>query len=112
MRLGQRQSDGCTLREHLLAAVQAGAPPDPALSAPPVPRGCGPLLTAFAALSAVRPQGLNGGGAIAPTEVQAWCNLHRVRLTPWELDTLTAMDHAALAVQAEFDRQAQKTRRH
>lgn len=33
---------------------------------------------------------------IALSEIEAWCRLQCVTLTPWELDTLLEMDAAAL----------------
>ena len=46
----------------------------------------------------------NGFGLdpITHAELAAWQYLHRVRLTPWEVDTVLQMDRAALvALQAE-----------
>ena len=37
-----------------------------------------------------------GANPIAIAEVEAWCRLQGVTLSPWELDTLLAMDSAAL----------------
>lgn len=37
-----------------------------------------------------------GTNPIALTEVESWCRLQGVTLSPWELDTLLAMDSAAL----------------
>lgn len=53
------------------------------------------LWGAFVQLSSTRQSGM-GANPIAITEVEAWCRLQGVTLSPWELDTLLAMDSAAL----------------
>lgn len=100
MQLVQRQADGSTLREHLLAAMAQGAAPDARLSAT-VPAGGQALWDAFCSMSSGRQAGLGGAGPIPPSEVLAWQQLQGVRFTPWELDTLRAMDDAALGVLAD-----------
>jgi hypothetical protein len=67
---------------------------DEDLVAPPPPFATD-LWLAFAELSASRPSGMAPAG-IPPTELVAWQTLNRVRLTPWEVETLLAMDRAAL----------------
>ena len=94
MRLGQRQSDGCTLREHLQAGSDATGRADPLLSFE-LPACVSAIWQAFCDL--VRPVGMSAG-AIPSVEIDAWQRLARVVLTPWEVDTLRAMDRAALAV--------------
>ena len=95
MRLAAIQPDGSTLRDHLQAAAAAGAPLDPLLqrrlSAP-----CAALWSVFIELDAARPVGMQRG-AVPHSEVAAWQQLAGVRLTPWEVDTLLAMDRAAIA---------------
>ena len=102
MRLAQRQPDGSSLREHLLAAQAASGRADEQL-AETVPPECAALWGAFVDLSSARPQGLGGAGAMPPSELLAWQHLHGVALTSWEIDTLAAMDRAALAVAAEHN---------
>ena len=96
MQLTQHHS-GKPLRDHLLAAVAAGAAPDPRLTAQP-PAGCLPLWLAFLDLIGARNSGMAGDKPIPPSEMQAWQAGRNVRLRPWELDTLAAMDRATLAV--------------
>jgi hypothetical protein len=92
MRLSETQADGATLRDHLLAAAASGAGRDALLDVRP-PRGTERLWDAFAALSASRvPE-----SGIAPSEVIAWQRLHGVRLSPWEAETLEAVDRACVA---------------
>lgn len=96
MRLAMRQSDGSTLREHLLAAARATGQAEPMLSARVPPLGA-QLWQAYCELAAERPVGM-GASAVPSTAIESWQRLAYVRLTPWEVDTLRAMDHAALAV--------------
>lgn len=97
MHLQQRQPDGKPLRDHLLAAAKNGAPLDPRLVAAPPP-GAEALWHTFCELASTgRPSGLAGDRPVPPSEVQAWCAGRRVRLSPWDLDTLAAMDRTALA---------------
>lgn len=95
MQLQQRQADGKPLRNHLLAAAAAGATADPRLTEQP-PAGCAPLWGAFVDLVGARLQGMGGAGLVPPSEVQAWQAGRNVRLSPWDLDTLAAMDRATL----------------
>lgn len=108
MRLAQRQSDGQPLREHLLAAAHLSGQAAPELQATPPVGGAG-LWATYCALSGARPASFGGALPVPPSEVLAWCSLRGVRLTPWESDTLQAMDRAALAVLAEqSERKAKK----
>lgn len=99
MQLATRQPDGSPLRQHLQAAAAAGARPDPRLASRP-PAAAAALWDAYAALHATRPSGM-GPSAITASELLAWQQLHGVRLTPWEAETLQAMDRAALEVTAQ-----------
>ena len=101
MQLGQRMADGASLREHLQSAARQTGDVDPRLLSRLPAHGTG-LWEAFASLSASRPVGLNNAASIPPADVLAWQQLHGVQLTGWEIDTLAAMDRAALAVVAEI----------
>jgi hypothetical protein len=96
VQLSTRQSDGSTLREHLQVAADNGTRADPRLGAA-VPPEMAALWAAFVALDNARPAGM-GKSAIPPSELIAWQQLHGVRLTPWEAETLMAMDRAVLAL--------------
>ena len=102
MRLALRQPDGSTLRDHLQAAATATGRPDEQLSARVPPDGSA-LWAAFVDLSAARPVGMGGAGAVPPSEVLAWQQLQGLRLSPWEIDTLGAMDRASLAIAADHN---------
>ena len=107
MHLSERMPDGATLRDHLIAAAGNTGRPDPRLAAR-LPAGVDLLWQAFLDLNAARPSNGFGVGAIPPSEVVAWCALRGVRLSPWEVETLAAVDRAALAVMAE--QQSKKAR--
>ena len=97
MRLALRQPDGNTLRDHLQAAAIATGQVDPLLTEQ-VPRAGAALWDAFVELAGARPTGMGSAGAVPPSEVAAWQQLHGLQLSPWELDTLSGMDRASLAV--------------
>lgn len=63
---------------------------------PPFPEGLRPLWDAFLDLSASRAPAMSGLSAITYAEIVAWQQAHRVRLTSWEIDTLRAVDAAAI----------------
>lgn len=96
MELGQRQADKATLRQHLLRLQASTGRTDPRLVSS-VPAAGRSLWDVFGALSRARASNGFGPSAIGPRDVQAWCDLHGVRLTAWELDTLDAMDAALLS---------------
>ena len=60
-----------------------------------VPPACTELWGTFLQLSRARRSGMSAQ-ALTLVDVQAWCQLHGVVLTSWELDTLLDMDSAAI----------------
>ena len=62
----------------------------------PIPAEVAALWSVFVALSATRRAGL-GASPLCLADLEAWSRLTRTPLTPWELDTLIAIDAAALA---------------
>lgn len=99
MQLCARQGDGSSLRDHLQAEARATGQPDARLLARPPAEGAA-LWDAFAELGAARPAGLSAG-AIPHSEIEAWQRLYGVRLSGWEVDTIKAMDRAALQAMAD-----------
>lgn len=95
MQLGQKQPDGATLREHLMAAMRQSGRADSRLLQR-IPAAGKPLWHAFSQLNRSRSGGFSGPSAISPQDTLAWCQLHGIRFTPWELDTLSDMDAALL----------------
>jgi len=100
-RLGRRRQDGSTERDHLLAHERATGERPPELDVPPVPPGAQAIWGAFCDLSAARPPAAAGVAPFALSEICAWQSLHGVVLSPWEVDTLLAIDRAALAAVSE-----------
>lgn len=98
MQLGVPQGDGATLRTHLERLRASTGRVDPQLLAVsvPLPTPVAPLWGAFLALRATAPS----EAGITFGEMEGWERRHGVRLTPWEADTLLAMDRAALDAQA------------
>lgn len=92
MQLDKREEDGSTLRAHLVAS---GAR-DQRLSSTP-PAACRALWQAYCALNSCRPASMGGLVCVPPSEIIAWQQLHGVQLNPWEVETLMAMDRAAVA---------------
>ena len=97
MQLGAAQGDGASLRTHLQRLRNNTGRIDPLLVAVnrPLPAGVAHLWDAFVALSATRAPAFEGLAAITCTEIEAWQRLHGLRLTPWEVETLLAVDRAA-----------------
>ena len=97
MQLGAPQGDGASLRTHLQRLRNNTGRIDPLLVAVnrPLPAGVAHLWDAFVALSATRAPAFEGLAAITCTEIEAWQRLHGLRLTPWEVETLLAVDRAA-----------------
>ena len=100
MELSARQGDGASLRTHLQRAAAATGKPDPLLLGPGVPDEASELWDAYLRLSASRRAGM-GMSPLALVDIEAWCRLTGVRLTPWELDTLIELDSACLAILAK-----------
>lgn len=105
MRLSETQADGATLRDHLLAAAAQGSARDPMLDAT-VPLGAETLWECFASLSASRA----AESGIAPSEIEAWQRLRGVKLTPWEVDTLEAVDRACMSIMRDQAARRRKAR--
>lgn len=70
---------------------------------PPLPPEMRYLWAAFQSIS--RTRGGNGFGPnpITFVEIDAWARLMRLRLDPWEVDTLRMLDDAYLEVAAQND---------
>ena len=98
MALSVPLEDGATLRTHLQRLRANTGSTDPRLqaAATPLPPTVATLWSAFVALSGTRMPVADGGMApITFGEIEAWQRLTGVRLTPWEVETLLAVDRAA-----------------
>lgn len=86
------------MREHLRRLWRNTGRLEPQLAAirAPLPAAVAYLWEWFADLAG----GCAPGEPISCCEIEAWQRLGGVQLTPWEFDTLRAMDRAALRVYA------------
>lgn len=96
MQLDKAQGDGQTLRAHLIAASEHTGHPDPRLTRQ-APKVCSELWRLYGTLNACRPPSMGGVVCVPPTEILALQQLHGITFTPWEVETLMAMDRAAVA---------------
>lgn len=95
--LNKRGEDGCTVKDHLLAAWNAtGQKPQALEDAPTIPEGVEPVWVWFLELHSTR--GSNGMGAnpISYQELAAWSALTRTTLSPWEVKMLRLIDQEYL----------------
>lgn len=95
MQLGARQGDGTALRVHLQRAAASGAI-DPRLqqSQKPLPPSVAALWDALLELRSA------SAGPVSHQGIQAWQQLHQVRLSPWEVETILCCDRVARDVEA------------
>ena len=100
MQLATKQKDGVTVREHLQRLFVNTGKVDALLVDLPVPPPVAALWDAFCSLQRSRRSGMSHQ-PLAPVDVQAWCALNRVRLTPWEYETLIVLDGVCLRAWAE-----------
>jgi hypothetical protein len=100
MQLLRQQPDGQPLHAHLRAAAAATGRPDPRLTRAVPPAGAA-LWDAWCQLAGSRPPTMGGPAGVPLSEIEAWQALNRIRFTGWELDTLVAMDRAAVAAMNE-----------
>ncbi len=80
----------------MLAIEKATGKTPPELDIPPVPRGSSLIIEAFDQLHGTRPSGGFGISPIPLSEIVAWQRVMRVRLTPWEVETILLIDRAAM----------------
>ncbi len=102
MELARREGDGAPLRTHLQRLAQSTGKVDTRLFNE-IPRALEPLWQAYQRLAGARRSGM-GLSPLTLTDIEAWCRLHGVTFTPWELDTLLDLDAAALSVAADNQR--------
>lgn len=89
---------GASVADHLKAVDAKGRRKKRrAAEGPVLPRGAIGVWNAFAHLSAARPSGGFGPGAISFTEIEAYSRLTGHSLVPWEVEAIRALDGAYLA---------------
>jgi hypothetical protein len=104
MELSRREGDGATLRTHLQRLARNTGRVDERLLVE-VPRPVEQLWDLFMSWAVQRRSGMSLH-PLTFTDIEAWCRLYGVRLTPWELDTLLELDAATLRIAAENQRRA------
>lgn len=77
------------------------------LDAAPLPAFLRPLWDAFMSLAALRRSGMDVH-TLTWTDIAAWVALMGLDLTPWELDTLMAMEARAMKTIREQQAQQRK----
>ncbi|HQR22187.1 MAG TPA: hypothetical protein PKV98_15055 [Burkholderiaceae bacterium] len=92
-----------TLRSHLAAEERRTKVVDERITAAIVPAHAAELWGAFRALDGRRAPAFKGRTPLLFADIAAYTRLLGIRLTPWEIETLLAMDQAALGVYAELD---------
>lgn len=105
---GAKQKDGSSLKEHVEAAQNnpfAAALPkadvvlkslEEESSSPLLPEAVSLLWTYFIRLHQQRASGGMGLSCLSYTDIKAFCDLNDIRLFPWEVDLITALDRAFL----------------
>ena len=104
MRLSRRRKDGTTQMDHLNAIREKSGSIPPELEIPPVPRGTERIIETFNLLHSARPAGGFGVSPIPVSEIVAWQRAMRIRLTPWEIETILRIDRAAIDQLTENDK--------
>lgn len=104
MQLSRREGDGATLRTHLQRLAQNTGRVDERLLIE-VPRSVEQLWEVFMSWALQRRSGMSLH-SLTFTDIDAWCRLYGVCLTPWELDTLLELDAVTVRVAGENQRRA------
>lgn len=89
------------MREHMVADSRNHPGKFDAELTIDIPPVCSELWHTFLQLCTSRRAGMSAQ-AFTLVDVQSWCHLFGVTFTNWELDTLLAMDAAALKVLAKI----------
>lgn len=98
------QSDGATLREHWqVIERQTGKRPD-ALNTPDCPDVLAHVWEWFQKMHRRRRIGFNGPEPIDDASIAQWAGLRRIRITPFEVDAIQALDEAYFMYLAETRR--------
>lgn len=79
------------------------------LEADPLPPFLVVLWETFIALSRKRTHGM-GTNPISSLEIESWCRLHQVELSPWEVEIIEALDAAVMDVWVTQKKQTESTK--
>lgn len=97
--------DGATLEDHLLQIFKHGNDTPEGLIAPEFPEQLRHVWEWFSQLQGAR---VNYGFGVAPityTEMNAWCSMHRIQITPDEVDILKRVDALYLSEVRKKDKE-------
>lgn len=75
--------------------------PVPELDVPPLPGACKGAWSVFLELHGRRGSSGFGANPIDEAQLCYWQQLHGMRLSPWEIDAISALDRAWLEAQAK-----------
>lgn len=84
--------NGVSEREHLEQIAKTSGRTPKGLEGPEFPDLAMRVWRVYTALHNRRGASMNGPEPLQYEAVQAWCNLHRDRLSLWEIDTIEALD--------------------
>jgi hypothetical protein len=91
--LNQKQNDGKILREHLQAVEKRTGRCPPELDLPELPDECRGVWGLFVEINNLRSEGF-GPAIIDEARLCHWQQLHGIRLNPWEIEAIFAIDRA------------------
>jgi hypothetical protein len=92
--LNELQEDGCTLRDHLLSGYKQTGVKSPELEVENPPDEAEYVWGYFLSLAARRRFSEHGPERISWIDIQAWLNVTRTKIEPWELNAILAIDNA------------------
>lgn len=87
--------------EHLQAVWRSTGKRPPELDVPELPPGASEVWAAFCRLDNTRTSNGFGVDAITEARLVAWQQLHRVQLTPWEIECIQMLDILSMNDHAE-----------
>ena len=101
--------DGGVLRDHLKSVERQTGRTPPELIGPPFPRAMSFVWSTFQELHNERKtDGFGGISAISSLDILAWCVVSQVKLSPFEVKAIKAVD---MAFRSEMGRQDEKRRK-
>lgn len=97
--------DGATLRTHLQRMAYSSGKVDSRLEAEPPPRAVTAVWETFLFLAASRRTGMSAH-PLTMVDIEAYCRMASIKLSPWELETIIALDAVAMAAAAKTRKQS------
>lgn len=97
--------DGATLRTHLQRMAYSAGKVDPRLEARPPPSAVMAVWETFLLLASTRRTGMSAQ-PLTMVDIEAYCRMANIRLSPWEFETIIALDAVAMAAAAKTRKQS------